>query len=105
MQLVWFITGTSSGFGRDLTLALLRRGDKVIATARGRSIAKVADLKEKGADVIEFDVTDPLDKLESVAKEAVKIHGRVDVVVNNAGYIQNGFLEEATPEETFNQFK
>lgn len=66
-------------------MAVLRRGDKVIATARGRSIAKLADLKEQGADILELDVTDPLDKLSEVAKQAVKIHGRVDVVVNNAG--------------------
>jgi len=104
MQLVWLITGTSSGFGKDLTLAALRRGDKVIATARARSAAKLSDLKEKGADVLELDVTDSLDKLREVAKKAVAIHGRVDVVVNNAGFIQNGFLEEATPEETFSQF-
>ncbi|KAH8093857.1 hypothetical protein BXZ70DRAFT_948182 [Cristinia sonorae] len=104
MQLVWLITGTSSGFGRDLTLAALRRGDKVIATARPRSIDQLSDLKNQGADVLELDVTDPLEKLHQVAKAAVKIHGRVDVVVNNAGYIQNGFLEEASAEETLNQF-
>ncbi|THH32517.1 hypothetical protein EUX98_g1704 [Antrodiella citrinella] len=104
MQLVWLITGTSSGFGRDLTLEALKRGDKVIATARARSLSKLSDLKKAGADVLELDVTDPLDKLHEVAKKAVKIHGRVDVVVNNAGFIQNGFLEEVTPEETFSQF-
>lgn len=65
----------------------MRRGDKVIATARGRSINKLADLKEKGADVLEIDVTDSLDKLREVAAKAVKIHGRVDVLVNNAGML------------------
>ena len=65
-------------------MAALRRGDKVIATARGRSINKLADLQEKGADVLEIDVTDPLDKLREVAAKAVKIHGRVDVLVNQA---------------------
>ena len=68
-------------------MAALRRGDKVIATARGRSINKLADLQEKGADVLEIDVTDPLDKLREVAAKAVKIHGRVDVLVNNAGML------------------
>lgn len=66
-------------------MAALRRGDKVIATARARSASKLGDLKEKGADVLELDVTDSLDKLHEVAKKAIKIHGRVDVVVNNAG--------------------
>lgn len=75
----------SSGFGRDLTLAALGRGDKVIATARARSMTKLGDLKEAGAAIIELDVTSPLEKLHEVAKEAVKIHGRIDVLVNNAG--------------------
>ncbi|THU83710.1 NAD(P)-binding protein [Dendrothele bispora CBS 962.96] len=103
-QLVWLITGTSSGFGRELTLAALERGDKVIATARGRSIQKLEDLKAKGADILELDVTAPLNKLKEVANQAVNIHGRVDVVVNNAGYVCIGMLEENTPEETLDQF-
>ncbi|KZT18860.1 NAD(P)-binding protein [Neolentinus lepideus HHB14362 ss-1] len=103
-QFVWLITGTSSGIGRDLTLAALRRGDKVIATTRSRSLSKLADLKAQGADVLELDVTSPLDKLKQVAEKAVAIHGRVDVLVNNAGYILVGALEETTPEETLDQF-
>jgi len=75
----------SSGLGRELTLELLKRGDKVIATGRARSIAKLDALKEKGADTIELDVTAPLDVLHDVAKKAVSIHGRIDVLVNNAG--------------------
>ena len=71
--------------GRDLTLAALKRGDKVIATARGRSFAKLADLKEQGAEIIELDVNAPLDVLHAAAKKAVDIYGHVDVVVNNAG--------------------
>jgi len=103
-QLVWIITGTSSGFGRDLVVAALERGDKVIATARGRSVSKLAELKDLGADVLELDVTAPLDKLQEIAKQAYDIHGKIDVVVNNAGYIHVGALEEVTPEETFAQF-
>ncbi|TFK37144.1 hypothetical protein BDQ12DRAFT_653014 [Crucibulum laeve] len=103
-QLVWLITGTSSGLGRDLTLAALKRGDKVIATGRGRSISKLDDLKTKGADTLELDVTAPLETLKEAAKKAVAIHGRIDVVVNNAGYILVGAIEESTPEETLEQF-
>lgn len=103
-QLVWLITGTSSGFGRDLAIAALNRGDKVIATARGRSLAKLADLKNQGADVLELDATSPLETLHGIAKQAIAFHGRVDVLVNNAGYIEVGALEENTPEESFNQF-
>ncbi|KIM42597.1 hypothetical protein M413DRAFT_444303 [Hebeloma cylindrosporum] len=102
--LVWLITGTSTGLGRDLALEALKRGEKVIATGRSRSIAKLDDLKTKGADVIELDVTSPLETLHEIAKKAVEIHGRIDVLVNNAGYILVGALEESTPQETFDQF-
>ena len=71
--------------GRDLALAALKRGDKVIATARARSISKLDDLKAQGADTIELDVTSPLPSLHEVAKKAVAIHGGIDVLVNNAG--------------------
>ncbi|KAF8645764.1 hypothetical protein AX16_007631 [Volvariella volvacea WC 439] len=103
-QLVWLITGTSTGMGRDLTLAALKRGDKVIATARAKSVAKLDDLKAAGADTLELDVTAPLEKLKETAAAAVAIHGRVDVVVNNAGYILVGAIEESTPKETLDQF-
>ncbi|KAF9035048.1 NAD(P)-binding protein [Hymenopellis radicata] len=103
-QLVWFITGTSSGLGRDLALAALARGEKVIATGRARSLQQLDDLKEKGAATLELDVTAPLETLKSIAKKAVAIYGRVDVLVNNAGYILVGALEESTPEETLDQF-
>ncbi|KAJ6555944.1 hypothetical protein B0H19DRAFT_1151607 [Mycena capillaripes] len=101
-QLVWLITGTSAGLGRDLALAALRRGDHVIATAR--SVTKLTDLKDKGANVLELDVTAPLDELHVIAEKAAVIHGRIDVVVNNAGYLLVGAIEESTPEETLQQF-
>lgn len=70
--------------GRLLALAALKRGDKVIATARARSLSKLDDLKAQGADTIELDVTDTPGKLNEIAKNAVAIHGQVDVLVNNA---------------------
>ncbi|KAF9560040.1 short chain dehydrogenase [Agrocybe pediades] len=103
-QLVWVITGTSSGLGRDLTIAALKRGDKVIATGRARSISKLKNLEEQGANILELDVTSPIETLHEVAKKAVAIYGRVDVLVNNAGYILVGAIEENTPQETFDQF-
>ncbi|KAJ3568480.1 hypothetical protein NP233_g5687 [Leucocoprinus birnbaumii] len=103
-QLVWLITDTSSGFGRELALAALNRGDKVIATARARSLSSLDGLKAKGAEAIELDVTASLDVLKGAAAKAVGIYGKVDILVNNAGYVLNGAMEENTPEETQNQF-
>lgn len=91
---VWFITGCSSGFGKELALGALRRGDKVIATARNAS--KLDDIKAAGASTMNFDVTAPLDDIKKAAEEAHKIYGRFDYLINNAGYSQVGGLEELT---------
>lgn len=57
----------------------------MIAAARARSLKKLQTLKDAGADSLELDVTAPLDKLREIAERAVAIHGRIDVLVNNAG--------------------
>ena len=57
----------------------------VIATGRARSIAKLEQLKEEGADVLELDVTAPQHITNETAKKAVNIYGKIDVVVNNVG--------------------
>ena len=85
-----------SGFGKELSFALLERGDKVISTARARSLSKLNELKDKGAATLELDVTAPLNELHAVAAKAVAIYGHIDVLVNNAGYILSGALEETT---------
>lgn len=103
-ELVWIITGTAAGLGRELALAALKRGDKVIATARARSLSKLDDLKAAGANVLELDVTSSLETLKAAAEKAIAFHGRVDVVVNNAGYIEVGALEESTPQESIDSF-
>jgi len=103
-QLVWLVTGTSSGFGKELSFALLERGDKVISTTRARSLSKLNELKEKGAATLELDVTAPLSELHAIAAKAVAIYGHIDVVVNNAGYVITGALEEYSPEQTYEQF-
>lgn len=74
-----------SGLGRELAIAALNRGDKVIATTRARSLSQLDDLKAKGAEVIELDVTASPETLKTIAAKAVGIYGRVDVLVNNAG--------------------
>jgi NAD(P)-dependent dehydrogenase (short-subunit alcohol dehydrogenase family) len=91
---VWFITGCSSGFGEELALRVLKRGDRVIATARNPS--KLEGIKSAGATTVAWDVTAPLEELKSAAAEAHKIYGRFDYLINNAGYSQVGGLEELT---------
>ncbi|TIH29277.1 SDR family oxidoreductase [Subtercola vilae] len=96
---VWFITGTSRGFGREWAIAALDRGDKVAATAR--NIDSLSDLVEKYGDnivPIALDVTDHDADFAAVA-QAFEKFGRLDVVVNNAGYGHFGFIEELTEDE------
>ena len=96
---VWFITGASRGFGRQWAIAALERGDKVAATARDTDT--LADLVESyGAAIlpITLDVTDRAADFEAV-KCAHDHFGRLDIVVNNAGYGHFGFVEELTEQE------
>ncbi|PEG39801.1 short-chain dehydrogenase/reductase [Mycolicibacterium agri] len=102
---VWFITGTSRGFGREWTIAALERGDKVAATAR--DTATLADLVDKYGDAllpIQLDVTDREADFAAV-KQAHDHFGRLDIVVNNAGYGHFGFIEELTEQEARDQFE
>jgi NADP-dependent 3-hydroxy acid dehydrogenase YdfG len=93
---VWFITGASRGFGRIWTEAALQRGDKVAATAR--TLASLADLQATyGANVLTLamDVTQP-DQVAAAVTQAHAHFGRLDVVLNNAGYSLVGTIEEAS---------
>lgn len=95
---VWFITGASRGFGRVWAEAALKRGDQVAATAR--SLASIIDLKEKyGANVLTLalDVTKP-DQVKTVVAQAHAHFGRLDIVLNNAGYSLVGTIEEASAD-------
>ena len=96
---VWFITGTSRGFGREWASAALERGDKVAATAR--NVASLDDLVATYGESImpiDLDVTDRDADFAAVAA-AHERFGRLDVVVNNAGYGHVGFIEEVTEAE------
>ncbi len=99
MSKTWFITGTSRGFGRSWTQAALRRGDSVAAAAR--DTATLNDLTSRFGDAIlpiELDVTDRAAAFAAV-QQAHAHFGRLDVVVNNAGYGHFGFIEEITEAE------
>ncbi|KAH7385063.1 oxidoreductase,short chain dehydrogenase-like protein [Cadophora sp. MPI-SDFR-AT-0126] len=100
---VWLITGSTSGFGAAFVKTLLARGDKVIATAR--NISKISHLKAAGASILKLDLTDDQSILNIQAKEAVAIHGKIDVLVNNAGYAHFGTVEEDSRSDWINQFQ
>lgn len=96
---IWFITGASRGFGRIWTEAALERGDKVVATAR--KLESIADFKEKYGDnvlTLALDVTQPEQVKEAVHK-AHQHFGKLDIVLNNAGYSLVGTIEEAGADE------
>jgi NAD(P)-dependent dehydrogenase (short-subunit alcohol dehydrogenase family) len=99
MSRTWFITGTSSGFGRLWAEAALERGDSVTATAR--SVDALADLSERYGErvlALPLDVTDR-DAVFAAVDASVERFGSLDVVVNNAGYGQFGMVEELTERE------
>jgi NAD(P)-dependent dehydrogenase (short-subunit alcohol dehydrogenase family) len=101
----WFITGASTGFGRLLAEEVLKAGGKVVATARNRD--KVADLETKYpqmAKALALDVTDA-GQVDSVVTQAFAQFGRVDVLVNNAGYGVAGGLEEVSEAEYMPMFE
>jgi NAD(P)-dependent dehydrogenase (short-subunit alcohol dehydrogenase family) len=96
---VWFITGASTGFGRLLAEEVLKAGGRVIATARKpEQIAQLTWEYPDAARTFVLDVTRP-EQIEAVAQDAIAAFGRIDVLVNNAGYGIAGGIEEATEEE------
>jgi NAD(P)-dependent dehydrogenase (short-subunit alcohol dehydrogenase family) len=96
---VWFITGTSKGFGRIWAAAALERGDRVAATARDAgTLADLVETHGEKALAIELDVTDK-PAVDAAVARAHDHFGRLDVVVNNAGYGLFGTIEEVSEEQ------
>jgi NAD(P)-dependent dehydrogenase (short-subunit alcohol dehydrogenase family) len=103
MQRTWFITGTSSGFGRIMTEQLLARGDRVAATLRTPSA--LADLQARYPGQLwkaQLDVTDDA-AIDAVLARAFTELGRIDVIVSNAAYGLFGAAEELTGEQVRRQ--
>jgi threonine dehydrogenase-like Zn-dependent dehydrogenase/NAD(P)-dependent dehydrogenase (short-subunit alcohol dehydrogenase family) len=93
-QRTWFITGVSSGFGRELTEQLLQRGDRVVGTVR--DTGKVGDLAERFPQLFRAEILDVTDTaaIHVVVERAFTQLGRIDVIISNAGYGLFGAAEE-----------
>jgi NAD(P)-dependent dehydrogenase (short-subunit alcohol dehydrogenase family) len=103
-QKVWFITGASRGFGLEIASAALRAGDRVVATVRTQP-AQLATKEHNHADlyVVQMDVTQE-DQVQEAVKQGIDRFGRIDVLVNNAGFGMVTAIEEATDAEVRKQY-
>ena len=105
MTQTWFITGSSRGFGRALVQAALNAGDSVVATARHPE--QLADLAGRHPDrmlAVAMDVTDP-GAIQEAIRQGVHRFGRLDIVVNNAGYANVAPIETGDPDDFRAQFE
>jgi len=99
MSKVWIITGSSRGFGAELVRAVLAHGDRVVATARNpEQVRPFIAGHEDRARVFALDVTDA-EAAAAAVEFAVAEFGRIDVVVNNAGYANSAAIEETEPAD------
>ncbi|KAJ7832228.1 hypothetical protein B0H14DRAFT_3871992 [Mycena olivaceomarginata] len=99
---VFLITGCSTGLGREVALAALESGFRVIATAR--HLEALCDLEKSGAKTLALDVTWSVLDLADFAVKVIAVYGQIDYLVNNAGVAQGGAIEEVSPTEALTQF-
>jgi NAD(P)-dependent dehydrogenase (short-subunit alcohol dehydrogenase family) len=102
---VWFITGCSTGFGRELALAVLDKGWRAVVTARQPS--SLAEFDERYGDralVLELDVTQ-VSQIKNAVKKTLQQFGRIDVLVNNAGYGYLSAIEEGDDHDVREMFE
>ncbi|ESZ91430.1 putative Uncharacterized oxidoreductase [Sclerotinia borealis F-4128] len=104
MPRVFFITGTSTGFGNHLVQEVLDRGDVAVATARKPETLKFERTNDKNFLALKLDVTSQSD-IENSFKFATDKFGRIDVVVNNAGYGLAGVFEELKEQQARTQME
>jgi NAD(P)-dependent dehydrogenase (short-subunit alcohol dehydrogenase family) len=100
---VWLITGASAGFGKVTSEAVLKRGDRVVMTSRKpEKLDALVSSHAQNALALRHDITDP-QSARDVVEQAVAHFGRVDVLLNNAGYGHIGAIEELSDEEWLQQ--
>ncbi len=99
MTRTWFITGASSGLGLEMTQQLLAQGDTVIATLRRPgTLTQLEQKYRERLDAVQLELVEP-ESIVSAVERAFERHGRIDVIVSNAGYGLFGAAEELTNEE------
>ena len=102
---VWFITGCSTGFGRELARQVLDRGYKAVVASRKISdVADIVAMHPENAIAVQLDVTRK-EEVKSSVDRAIDIFGTVDVLVNNAGIGYFGAIEESEEEEVRHMFE
>ncbi|NEO93360.1 MAG: oxidoreductase [Moorea sp. SIO3G5] len=99
---VALITGASSGMGKEMAKSLLKDGLTVVVAAR--SVEKMADLRELGAHPLRMDITDEA-SIQAAVNEIQDTYGKVDVLVNNAGFGCYGTVEETSIDDARYQFE
>lgn len=99
---VALVTGASSGMGKETVLELKRRGFTVYGGAR--RVDRMMDLEKQGINILKFDVTDE-ESMARCVEFISKKEGRIDVLVNNAGYGSLGAVEDVPMEEVHRQFE
>lgn len=101
---VFFITGTSTGFGEELVKVVLRNSDHVVATARNSSKLSFEGANDSNSLLVDLDVTKK-ETIDHAFEAAIKKFKRIDVVVNNAGYGLNGPFETLSDNQIRRQFE
>ncbi|ORY17857.1 short-chain oxidoreductase [Clohesyomyces aquaticus] len=103
-QLTWLVTGCTSGLGEVFIQRILARGDKAIATGKGNT-NRLRALVDAGARAYSLDVTASQSDINGVVAKIMEENGDIDVLVNNAGYIEAGLAEETSIENYLAQFE
>ena len=98
-QKVWLVTGASKGMGLEITKAVLRNGDKVIATSRNtNTLLEKIEENEGNLLPVKLDITNEKE-VENTILKGIETFGQIDVIVNNAGYNLLGNIEEISDAE------